>query len=101
MSAKQTQSEPKPSSSSNTNTKYNSRLPSTYSSEFEEIYEQYPRKEGKKPGHRIYHRDIKTPEDRDLLLKAIKNYTTKKAGTESQYLKHFGTFMGEWRDWAG
>jgi hypothetical protein len=71
----------------------------TYPLEFEEIYRTYPRLEGKAPGFRIYQRAIKTPEDRADLARAVAHYARAKAGTDPQYLMHFGTFMGQWEDW--
>jgi hypothetical protein len=69
--------------------------------DFERVYQEYPRKEGKKGGLKVCDREIKTPEDYALLISAIKRYREhhRKIGTEKQFLKHFATFMGEWRDW--
>jgi hypothetical protein len=73
------------------------RSRAAYDQAFEEIYGKYPRKEGKAGGHKIYLR-LSDEEKRQLPV-AIANYARRKTGTEVQYLKHFGTFMGEWRDW--
>jgi hypothetical protein len=70
-----------------------------YPPDFDAVYDAYPRKEGKSRAYKIYAREIKTDEDRDRLLAAVQNYAERKVGTEAQYLKHFSTFMGEWKDW--
>ncbi len=70
-----------------------------YPTGFEEIYDAYPRKEGKQDGFKIYQREIKSAEERASLLTAVKNYAARKSGIDVEFLKHFGTFMGEWRDW--
>jgi DNA-binding transcriptional regulator YhcF (GntR family) len=70
-----------------------------YPPAFEELYELYPRKEGKTDGFAVYQRVIKTDEDRARLRAAIENYARAKAGTEAQYLRHFDRFMRSWMDW--
>lgn len=69
--------------------------------ELERIYSEYPRKEGKSGGMKIVKREIKSPEDSEQLIKAIKNYRTncEREKKEKKYIKLFSTFMGEWRDW--
>lgn len=65
-------------------------------------YALYPRKEGKTRGMKIAARDVRTPEDYEALRRAIGNYARiqELRGTEAKYIKHFATFMGEWRDWV-
>lgn len=69
--------------------------------DFNSLYQKYPRKVGKQQGIAKCKVQVKTPEDFDLLSKAIDNYTAycKKQGTEAKYIKHFSTFMTSWRDW--
>lgn len=69
--------------------------------DFSNLYASYPRKEGKSLGLRKLKSAIKTLEDFEDLKKAIDNYSKhcQKAGTEKQYIKHFSTFVSEWRDW--
>lgn len=74
--------------------------PDAYSQEFEGVYTEYPRKEGKKGGWKIYKREITTDLDRETLLKAIRKYRAMNAGKEKEYLKHFDTFMNNWRDYV-
>lgn len=73
------------------------RSRAAYDQAFEGVYSKYPRKEGKAAGHKIYLK-LSDEEKRQLPV-AVSNYVRRKAGTEVQYLKHFGTFMGEWKDW--
>lgn len=67
--------------------------------DFEKVYEKYPRKIGKTRGIKICEKEIKTLLDYENLLKAVSNYATTCQQTESKFIKHFSTFMGEWRDW--
>lgn len=69
--------------------------------EFETLYKKFPRKEGKSRGLKICHVQIKTLDDFELLKKAIDNYSNycRAKITNPRFIKHFATFMGEWRDW--
>ena len=71
--------------------------------DFEIAYKEYPRKEGKAKGLLKCKAQVKTQEDFDLLLKAIRNYSNhlKRENTEKRFIKHFSTFLeaGQWRDW--
>lgn len=70
--------------------------------EFEILYQEYPRKEGKSRGMAKLKSQIKTPEEFDLLRKAIQNYKAHcvSRGLDAQYIKQFSTFVSEWRDWS-
>ncbi len=70
--------------------------------DFEFLYKKYPRKVGKSRGIKICSKDIKTAQEYQLLSEAIEKYSKHCAasGTEPQYIKHFSTFMAEWRDWT-
>jgi hypothetical protein len=52
--------------------------------DFENIYQEYPCKEGKKRGMENLHREIKTQEQYDNFCKALKNYTKKVDGSEKK-----------------
>jgi hypothetical protein len=69
--------------------------------DFESLYQKYPRKEGKTRGIKIAEREIRTPEEYDLLSSAVDRYAKycEAQGTEGKYIKHFATFMGCWREW--
>lgn len=64
--------------------------------DFEAVYALYPRKEGKTRGLAKCEKQIKSREDYERLLMAVKHYAES---AERPYVKHFDTFMGEWRDW--
>jgi hypothetical protein len=71
-------------------------------SEIDDTYSaDYPLKKGKARGIKLAYAQIKTRQDISDLKRAIANYkaTLKREGTEARYIKHFSTFMGEWRDW--
>lgn len=69
--------------------------------DFESVYQSYPRKMGKGKGLARCKAQVKTPEDFDALNAAVRNYTEemRRSQTEQKYIKHFSSFMGEWRDW--
>lgn len=74
---------------------------STYAYDFDTVYQIYPRKEGKTAGKKIFDREIKTDIDFEILKKAIEKYRDHcKQNVESRFIKHFGTFMNNWRDWT-
>jgi hypothetical protein len=69
--------------------------------DFEKLYNDYPRKKGKSRGLKICSKEIKTADDYSALALAITNYKADlvKEKTKPNFVKHFSTFMGEWRDW--
>lgn len=69
--------------------------------DFEQLYEQYPRKRGKLMGMRKLKSEIKTAEDLALFSKAMNNYIMEclKDKTEIKYVKHWATFCNNWRDY--
>lgn len=69
--------------------------------DFELLYKEYPRKEGKHQGMLTCRAQIKTEEDFLLLKQAITRYSehVKKTAQELRFVKHFSTFMSSWRDW--
>lgn len=70
-------------------------------SAIEAAYQGYPRKLGKSPGMKIARREIRSLNGAEALKMAIWNYRKhlEKEKTESQYIMHFSTFMGQWTDW--
>lgn len=70
--------------------------------DFEIIYANYPRKEGKSRGFTLLKKQIKSSEDFEKLSIAINNYRKRceEKRVESRYIKHFATFANEWRDWV-
>lgn len=67
--------------------------------DFESIYALYPNRKGKKRGMEICRREILTSEDFFKLRTAVENYARECQGREPQYIKHFSTFMNNWRDY--
>lgn len=69
--------------------------------DFEIAYNLYPLKKGKSKGIEKLKRDVKTPEDFELLKKSVINYKKylDRNKTDPKFIKHFSTFVGEWRDW--
>lgn len=68
--------------------------------DFEHVYENYPRKLGKKRGLERLKKKIKTAEQFENLLKAVDNYAAHCKTLDPQYIKHFSTFVNEWEDWV-
>lgn len=66
---------------------------------FEEIYKLYPLKKGKSKGLKIANREIKSDDDFGNLGRAVLNYAKSVQGSDPKFVKHFSTFMNEWRDW--
>lgn len=93
-------------SNKNTNTKEKTKAQGKLEPDrdlsFQEGYKDYPNKEGKTPGYKKYLKDVKSDEDYQAWLLAIKNYglIEKNKGTEKKYIKHFATFMNCWRDYV-
>lgn len=70
-------------------------------SDFENVYEKYPRKQGKSRGLAKMKAQVKTLEDLHHFGIALENYNKhlKKNRIDQQFIKHFDTWVGEWRDW--
>lgn len=70
--------------------------------DFEAVYKSYPRKQGKTPGMAWLKSNIKTEKDYVALAAAAKNYATytSNAATEEKFIKHFSTWVRQWRDWT-
>ena len=70
--------------------------------DFENIYKNYPRKEGKKKGFQVCMKKIQTEQNFHDLKKAVENYSKHCdiMRQEIKYIKHFSTFMGEFEDWV-
>lgn len=69
--------------------------------DFDRIYQQYPRKLGKKQGMLVCRRQITTQAKYDALQTALNNYKAEieRLGTKPEYIKHFSTFMNNWEDY--
>jgi hypothetical protein len=71
--------------------------------DFELIYNEYPRKEGKQEGFESCRARIRTRSDYDKLLMAVKNYRLRcdRHKVEKKYIRYFSNFItsGHWKDW--
>ena len=67
---------------------------------FDLLYAEYPRHEGKEKGMEAAERCIRTQPDYDALLGAVRNYRRQVAGTATKYILLWSTFMnGRWKDY--
>lgn len=79
-----------------------SNVRSAYSSDFELLWEKYPRKVEKKKAMKAYQARRKEGVKHDDLLVAVENYRGKVAGSEPRFIKHGSTFLGPdevWKDY--
>lgn len=69
--------------------------------DLDSIYARYPRKEGKSRGIAILKASVKGPADFVECNTALDNFLAhhKRKGTEAEFLPHFKTWAGSWRDW--
>lgn len=69
--------------------------------DLESLYQGYPRKVGKGKGISKLRSMLTKQEDYDSVGIAIRNYASycKTHGIEPRFIKHFSTFVNEWRDW--
>lgn len=69
--------------------------------DLERLYAKYPRKLGKQKGLTKLKTQIKTQADFENLEAAIERYGAfcSRSKTEPQFIKHFSSFVSEWRDW--
>ena len=67
---------------------------------FEECWNLYPRKLGKKEALRHYLASVKNEQDEKEIMTAINNYKIMTADTEEQFIKHGATFFNNWRDYV-
>ncbi len=82
----------------NKNDKKEKNVNNTY--DFEAAYKLYPLKKGKSKGLQSCKSKIKSLEQYNQLLKAIKNYAKIRKGEDSKYSLHFSTFMNQWEDFT-
>ena len=69
--------------------------------DFESLYKKFPRKQGTSRGMKICKAQVRSQDDYGLLSRAIDRYVNhcNTNATDPKFIKHFSTFMGEWRDW--
>ncbi len=71
-------------------------------SDFEILYQRYPRKMGKQEGIKKAVRDVKTQEEFEKLSMAIDRFKSfhSNKGTEERFIPYFSSFMSSWREWC-
>ena len=71
-------------------------------SAFERIWDEYPRKDGKKAAMRHFKASVKNREDYNCLCKALFNYKLiiERDKVEQRYIKNGSTWFNNWRDWV-
>jgi len=67
--------------------------------DFETVYRDYPRKEGKSDGISKLKKEITNHQQLDQVRIAIANYKKRKLGDDPKFIMHFSTFVGKWKDW--
>lgn len=77
-------------------------LPEKVKFDFESIYKEYPRKEGKTAGIRWLQSHVKTQKAYEDLTLAVDRYRRHCAAarTESQFIPHFSTWVKRYPDWV-
>ena len=83
-------------SSNTTNNTYNNTL----ESDFNILWDSYPKKDGKKTAYKHYIADMKRGKNHDDILTAINNYKKKieVEKTDPKYIKNGSTFFFNWED---
>lgn len=73
-----------------------------FEAEFNEIYKQYPRKEGKKEALRHFIHSRKAGHTAEEIEQALNNYKAylKAEKTERRFTKQASTWFNNWEDWA-
>lgn len=73
----------------------------TILTKLEKIYqEKYPKKIGKTKGLVRLVKEIKTEQDIIIFDQAVTQYAESVSGSDIKFIKHFSTFVSEWRDWV-
>ena len=70
-----------------------------YINVFEELWESYPNKDGKKSAYRDFSKSVISDQDVSDIRIAIKNYLASKKVAEG-YIKNGSTWFHNWRDWV-
>lgn len=67
---------------------------------FDEVWGQYPVKDGKKAAERHFRATVKTLEDFEAIKKALQNYLASDK-VKKGFIKNGSTWFNNWRDWVG
>lgn len=65
---------------------------------FEEIWDKYPNKDGKKAAEKYFHASVRTQEDFDSINQALANYI-KSERVLKGFIKNGSTWFNNWKDW--
>lgn len=73
-----------------------------YEQAFEHLWQQYPRKEGKRGAFRHFKASVKKPEDFDRIQTALANYKHKieAEDVDAKFVKMGSTFFFNWEDYV-
>ena len=66
---------------------------------FDELWDKYPRKVGKRPAYKAYVARRRADVSADDLLHAVEHYAMEVKGKEAEYVKHCATFLGPNEHW--
>ena len=68
---------------------------------FDEFWDKYPKKLGRKSAQRHFNASVKTDDDVSLFKKAFDAFLhSKVAHGDSQFIPHGSTWFNNWRDWV-
>ena len=69
---------------------------------FNDLWDQYPKKDGKKEALKHYTASVKTEQDYINICKALENYklTDNVKKGNAQYIKNGSTWFNNWGDWV-
>ncbi len=69
--------------------------------DFDKLWYQYPKKDGRKAAERSFNATVKTQQDYVNIQKALANYLQTKNVAEGnmQYIKNGSTWFNNWQDW--
>ena len=68
-------------------------------SDFEDIWKQYPNRQGKKNAYRHFFATVKTGDDLHRIRSALQNYLGS-GNVARGFIKQGSTWFNEWQDWA-
>lgn len=78
--------------------KEKSKSRDVYNRVFEQLWNTYPNRIGKKEAERHFNASVKTPQDVDAIKKALQNYLNSER-VHKGYAQNGSTWFNNWRDW--
>jgi hypothetical protein len=88
---------PTPSSSSSSSSSSSDLKPIVG---FENLWAEYPAKDGKKAAFRSFTASVKTPEDLERIQEALRNYKFHLSQHPQKPIKNGSTWFNNWQDWV-